>query len=857
VNTEDARSPVQVLARALLDDVERIAQRSVARMQEVLPSYARIPHDELAPITLANTRNLLQAICDPEPDRGREQQDYRASGVGRARQGITSDEMLHAWRIGLEGVREAANAVAEQRGIGKKDLLQFVEATLQWGDVGMRASASAHNEAEFRELTRLGREQAALRRVATMVARDDRPDEVFAKVAEEVGVLLAADVAGVWHYEPGGHATLVATWGDLGPALTVGSRWKLDGHSVSTLVYRTERSARIDAYAQATGSIGTELRKREVRSTVGSPIFVSGRLWGMVGAASKTDPMPADAELRIVEFTELVATAIANLQARGEVERLANEQAALRRVATLVARERPTEEVFAHVAEEVGRLLGVQAALLHRYEPDGDAIVLGSWPDAVKHAFPVGRRQKLDGDRVTSLVFRTRRPVRLDSDENVPGSMAADARGLGLRTAVGTPIFVGDDLWGLILAATSRPEPLPADAESRIAQFTELVATAMSNERARSELQRLAEEQAALRRVATVVARAAPPEEVFVKVAEEVGPLLGAEAGSIDRFEPDGYCTVVGSWGKLDEAFEVGSRWKLEGASVSASVYRTGRPVRLDSYEDEPGPIAAEVRKVGLGSAVGSPIVVDGRVWGALLVAASRPESLPVDTESRIAQFAELVAAAIANVQARSDLAESRARIIAAADDERRRMVRDLHDGAQQRLVHTIVTLKLAHRELERSGQQAEVLLSEAQQHAQSATEELGELAHGILPSVLTIGGLGAGVTALASRMSIPVVVDVSVDRLPRAAEATAYFIVAEALTNVAKHSQARQASVTVRAVDGMVEVGVRDDGLGGAGTDGPGLVGLSDRLAAVGGRLRVASPRGGGTLIVASIPTG
>jgi signal transduction histidine kinase len=215
------------------------------------------------------------------------------------------------------------------------------------------------------------------------------------------------------------------------------------------------------------------------------------------------------------------------------------------------------------------------------------------------------------------------------------------------------------------------------------------------------------------------------------------------------------------------------------------------------------------------------------------------------------------VATAIVNVQARTDLAASRARTIAAADEARRRLVRDLHDGAQQRLVHTIVMLKLARRALERGGQQADALLSEAQQHAQSATEELRELAQGILPSALTAGGLAAGLQALASRMSIPVKIDVPVDRLPGAAEPTAYFIVAEALTNVVKHSQAASAWVTVRSDDGTVEVQVRDDGLGGARPDGPGLVGLRDRLAAVGGRLRVASPRGGGTLIVASIPTG
>jgi signal transduction histidine kinase len=231
-------------------------------------------------------------------------------------------------------------------------------------------------------------------------------------------------------------------------------------------------------------------------------------------------------------------------------------------------------------------------------------------------------------------------------------------------------------------------------------------------------------------------------------------------------------------------------------------------------------------------------------------------QPLPAEAGSRIGKFTELVATAISNTQARSELASSRARIVAAADEERRRVVRDLHDGAQQRLVHTVVTLKLARRSLDDDGDAAPALVSEALQHAEEATAELRELAHGILPAVLTRGGLRAGVAALASRMPVPVQVGVSVnERLPPEVEATAYFLVAEALTNVIKHAHARHAEVTADVRGATLEVQVRDDGVGGARADGRGLLGLGDRLGVLDGSLRVHSPAGGGTLVVAVIP--
>jgi signal transduction histidine kinase len=293
----------------------------------------------------------------------------------------------------------------------------------------------------------------------------------------------------------------------------------------------------------------------------------------------------------------------------------------------------------------------------------------------------------------------------------------------------------------------------------------------------------------------------------------------------------------------------------MGGKNVCTAVWETGRSARIDKrYDDAPGQLNAAIDELGISSGVGAPIVVEGRVWG-LMVMGSTERPLPAATEAHLASFTELVATAIANAEARTELAASRARIVAATDEERRRVVRDLHDGAQQRLVHTVITLKLAQRAVQNGEQGVPALVGEALDNAKQATAELRELAHGILPGVLTHGGLRAGVAALASRMPLPVDNDVSVGRLPPAIEATAYFIVAEALTNVAKHARAGRATVAVRVADSAVRVHVRDDGIGGARPDGTGLVGLADRLAVLDGRLRIESPHGGGTLVAADIP--
>jgi len=371
---------------------------------------------------------------------------------------------------------------------------------------------------------------------------------------------------------------------------------------------------------------------------------------------------------------------------------------------------------------------------------------------------------------------------------------------------------------------------------------------------AETELARLASEQAALRRVATLVARGVPAAEVFSAVAEEVERLLDAQATAIGRLEPDGTMAIVASSGTATDELPVGSRVTLESDMVLTKVVRTGRSARIDDYSHASEYVGGKVQRLGIRCAMAVPIMVEGSLWGSIAAGTGR-EQFPPDAEQRMAEFTELAATAIANTESRSELTASRARVVAASDDTRRQIERDLHDGAQQRLIHTVITLKLASQALQTNEQAAPPLVAEALDHAERATVELRELVQGILPPVLTRGGLNPAVESLVSRMPVPVEVTVPVDRLPAPVEATAYFVVAEALTNVVKHSGASHATVVARVEDSTLQIRVRDDGVGGARPDGSGFVGLADRLAVLDGRLRVESPPDGGTLVAADIP--
>jgi signal transduction histidine kinase len=371
------------------------------------------------------------------------------------------------------------------------------------------------------------------------------------------------------------------------------------------------------------------------------------------------------------------------------------------------------------------------------------------------------------------------------------------------------------------------------------------------------ELHMLADEQAALRRLATAVADDVSPTEIFAAVAAEIGPLLGADDAAVARFEPDRTATIVAGHGQWVHELGIGMHLELDDFLAIATVFRTGRSARLDEhdYGTASGPIAGYLRRVGSRSAVASPIIVEGRVWGAI-VASTRRAPLPADTEERMANFTALVGVVIASAESRAELTASRARVVAAGDEARRRIQRDLHDGAQQRLVSTVIALKMARRELGDATGPAVELLEEALAHAESASAELRELAHGILPVALSRGGLRAGIDALVSRVRLLISVEVTAERLPAALEATAYFIIAEALTNTVRHAHANSAQITAVVDGGALRLEVRDDGVGGARSDGSsGLLGLRDRAAALNGELHVESPPGVGTVVGATFP--
>jgi signal transduction histidine kinase len=366
---------------------------------------------------------------------------------------------------------------------------------------------------------------------------------------------------------------------------------------------------------------------------------------------------------------------------------------------------------------------------------------------------------------------------------------------------------------------------------------------------------RLAEERAALRRVARLVAEGGAATDVFDAVVEEVAQLFGAAQVAMVRSEDGHEITVLARCGPAPPAVRAGTRLPLDGDSVTARVLRTGRSARVDGYETRSGTIAEIARRSNVNVTVGAPLMVGNAPWGVLTASWAGQDLPAVDAQARLAEFANLLDTAIAKADGRDQLRASRARVIAADDEARRRVVRDLHDGAQQRLVQTVATLKLAQRALDKESEQAQSLLAEALDHAQRANAELRELAHGILPSALTRGGFRAGVDSLVSRLDLPVDVDVTSARPAPETEASAYFIVAEALTNVAKHSQAARARVSATVQGDTLSLRICDDGIGGADPKGHGLVGISDRVHALGGRLRIHSPRGRGTVVAMELP--
>ncbi len=535
-----------------------------------------------------------------------------------------------------------------------------------------------------------------------------------------------------------------------------------------------------------------------------------------------------------------------------ELERVAEEQAALRRVATLVAGGATERELAAGVTHEVGRLFGAQRASTVRW--DGDTVrVIGDWSEERGEMHGAGRVLPFGGDTISARMVESGAPARLNSAADLQTEFAKQRWAeLGLQASIGAPIVVDGKVWGVVTASRTQPgDPFPPDAEHQLGDFAALIAQAIVNAEARRETAELVAEQSALRRIATLVAGGRPQTEVFDAVSSEVRSLFGASSVTLVRWEgvQDEVVVLASSWDPDTSPVETGSLYHPAPGSATLAVLETGFASRSEESSPERG----------ICSVIGAPVIIKASLFGALT--ASRPgrEMFPEGAEIRLRSFADLAAQSIANERAQAELRSSRARIVRTADETRERLERNLHDGAQQRLVSVSVALRLATAKLPSSPEDARELIVGASHELTQALEELRDLARGLHPSTLTKHGLEPAIEALANRAPLPVAVVNEIDaRLPASVEAAVYYVVAESLTNVAKYAAASQVSVRATCSDGVVRIEVADDGVGGADVEsGSGLRGLADRIEALGGRLGIDSAPGHGTRVWAEVHLG
>jgi PAS domain S-box-containing protein len=607
------------------------------------------------------------------------------------------------------------------------------------------------------------------------------------------------------------------------------------------------------------------LRERHSRAFARFAKTHEQRLFGqrleLTGMRADGTEFPVELALGLVKGEPLlICAALRDLtetkRAEDDLRKLADEQAALRRVATLIAEEVGPGDVFSAVAKEVAETLDVPLTALVRFESDGTATQVGVWGE--ENPFAVGTSWPLDEQSVSGQVWRTGRPARVEDYAQFAGGVAATlAREAGVHTAVGAPVLVDGRPWGVMMALSTTRKPIPAGTEDRLAAFTELVATAIANKQARDELRQLVEEQAALRHVATLVARGTESHAVFDAVCAETGQLVGASSVNLACFTADGSNWTMAGWSLRDTHVPTGTRLPLTRDTIRGVIQGTGAPARVDSYADAKGELAALIRERGIRSEVGAPVIVEGHVWGALIAGTDGDDPLPTGAERRLASFAELTATAVSNASTRSELLASRARIVAAGDEARRRIERNLHDGTQQRLIVLGLDLQAAraripaelvgaHADLERIGDDLEAVL-----------EDVRELSHGLHHALLSQAGLGRSLRALTRNFPVPVKLDVQVAERPsESIEIAVYYVISEALANVVKHARASEISVALRTSAGGIRGTIEDDGVGGAeASAGSGLVGLIDRVEALGGRFALHSPPGHGTKIAIDLP--
>jgi signal transduction histidine kinase len=481
--------------------------------------------------------------------------------------------------------------------------------------------------------------------------------------------------------------------------------------------------------------------------------------------------------------------------------------------------------------------------------------------------------QRLVADRLPRRRRRTAWVVAVV----VPVLVALGARGLGSSVPPATTLFVSLLVVVLVALIGGVGPGLTAIAAGLVSQevFFSFPYGSLSNHRPAQlsvlvvfmvigagiglladELARLTAEQTALRRIATLVAGGVPAADLFSAVAEEVSSVLGVDAVLVSHIDPDGVATILAVVGSRAPEFVTGERLEVEPGLAIATVVRTGRLARTDDYDEAPPELQERLRRAGIRSSVATPIVVDGQLWGVIVASSSR-KPLPKGTERRMLSFTELVATAIANAESHSQLAASRARIVAAFDEARRRVERDLHDGVQQRLVSLALEVRATQSALPPALTEVRAELSRVVEGLTGALDELREISRGIHPAILSQGGLGPALKTLARRAPIPVALDLCVEeKLPDGVEVAAYYAVSELVTNTAKHAQASTVDVAVKVADDVLRIAVRDDGVGGADrARGSGLVGLSDRIEALGGTISVRSPAGQGTAVEVALP--
>ena len=484
-------------------------------------------------------------------------------------------------------------------------------------------------------------------------------------------------------------------------------------------------------------------------------------------------------------------------------------------------------------------------------------------------------QRRLEADLSAELARSTLRAEDLGAALNAAGARIAEVLDLpyavldlsdvpGDESRAAITLRDGGDVVGTLLIPADLPAPARQRLERMVPSLEALMAATRDRQEITAELEEShgevtarAKQQAALRRVATLVARGADPSEIYPVAVAELARGLGVEHVTLLGYDDGGVGVVLATRDHPDRAtLTVGERFPLDGDSLSAEIIQTGEPARIDDYNDAEGAIADRLRGLKVCAGVGAPVVVDGTVRGGLMVGSIVAAPLPPDIEERVSDFADLVATAIYNAENRAELKASRARIVAAADEARRGFERDLHDGAQQR----IVSLGLQLRALEASEQGAtRDGLDRAVNDLMEVHEHLQEISRGIHPAILSRGGLGPAIRTLARRSAVPVVLDAAVDRrLPESVEVAAYYVVAEALTNAAKHAQASEIQLRASLDNGELRMTISDDGIGGAVTGGgTGLIGLKDRVEAVSGRLEITSPAGSGTTLDVTIPLG